>query len=204
MSRVHVMMFVLVLSLFPLAAEAQQVFRDEASFLAAAGVVAFEGFESYPTEQCRVAGTMAATAFATSTFNVTNTPLNVDGAYLCIGNETTGPDTYGAKPTEGNNALVAWSDAGEMVLTFTLRGKKRAYAVGFYLTNHNYSNGPAIFTTNTGQQAIAVPCCLEGLEPAFFGFISSTPFTSFTLGHENWVDAWGIDEVMLGYRKPRR
>jgi hypothetical protein len=123
MSRLHVMMFVLVSSLFPLAAEAQQVFRDEASFLASAGVVAFEGFEAYPTEQCGYPGTMAASAFATSTFSVAIAPLIYDAAYLCIGTGTTGPDMWGPHPTEGNNALIAWSDAGQMVLTFSLRGK---------------------------------------------------------------------------------
>ena len=112
MSRVALMLSC-VLSL-PLAAEAQQVYRDKAAFLAAVGEVTFQGFESYPHQpDCSAGGSNPVTFFATPSFTITQTPLDGGTSFLCIG--TAG--AYDPSPTEGINALIAGSISPRMANT---------------------------------------------------------------------------------------
>ena len=90
----------------PAVSGATTVFTDRAAFLAAAGPVTTEGFESYATNTCSSGGPSPSNSFAGAQFSVTSTPTEGGTSFLCTGTAGSGP-----VPTEGNNALIAGSNS---------------------------------------------------------------------------------------------
>jgi hypothetical protein len=181
----------------PTLAHGQQVFTDEAAFLAAVRNVTVESFESVPTDpqSCTTGGT----AVDVGTISIITEPADGGTSFLCIGSTGDG----GPRPTDGANALIAGSNTGDRwTLTLSIRGKA-AHAVGFYLTDAA-EQGDALFSTDKGHQAVMAECCQPSeptSEPIFFGFVSDKPFKTFYLTNTGHVDGWGIDELILAAGK---
>jgi hypothetical protein len=171
-----------------------EVFTDKAGFLAAIGEVVFQGFESYPTNECSSGGPSPTTFLESESFTVTTVPAESGTSFLCTG--TTAGGSPG--PTEGINTLVAGSNTGSTwTLEFILTDTRPAYAIGLYLTDAA-ERGDAIFVTSGGDEIVMARCCRTGTSPVFFGLISNKPFRSFELRNTGAFDGWGIDELMLG------
>lgn len=183
----------LCFAIWPSFAEGQ-VYRDESSFLAAVGEIAFEGFENFPTEDCSFGGATPASVIRFDRFRVATEPLEGGTSFLCVGTTILSP---GPAPTKGTNALIAGSNTVDRVrLIFSMR--RSLYAVGFYITN---ASDPRhiLFATDRNESATLAPCCEinPGGSPLFFGFVATKPFKTFSLTNTGQVNGWGFDEVML-------
>jgi len=171
--------------------EAASVYYDRAAFLAAVGSVISEGFESYATNTCTDGGPSPTNVFAGAHFNVTSTPTEGGTSFLCTGTAGAGP-----VPTEGNNALIAGSNTMDTwYLDFQLLNGP-VFAVGFDVVDAA-ENGAALFANENGETATIANCCLNPGSTLFFGFISDTPFSRFTLTNTAHGDGWAIDQVAL-------
>jgi hypothetical protein len=80
-------------------------------------------------------------------------------------------------------------------LDFQVLGRP-IYAVGFDLVDAA-EGGAALFANENGETATIASCCRSSGSVLFFGFISDTPFSRFTLINTAHGDGWAIDQVVL-------
>ncbi len=191
-------------------------FTDEAAFLRVAGtVVAVEGFESLPHENCGTGQTQTDLVMPFFSINIAPYilyPNSTETVFLCVGDANLSYDP-GAGPTEGNNALIAGSMTGSTYnVNFRLDSPIRAVAFDYtdvaerigtptgISGNGNFEffteNPPGVFTT--------ISFCCSGPHEGFFGYVGKEPITYFGVRTQGRQDIIGLDRIQLalGHGKP--
>ena len=186
----------------PPAASNYTVYTDKASFLAAVGEVTFQGFEASPEFACPPYGTSyvgVGSTFESASFSVTNYD-ETGTSFACAGEVGSGPAAYA---TEGTHFLAVGNWVGyKWRLDFTILDSRSVYAVGFYLVDAA-QRGDAVFIGPDGTRITMVECCQIDFSQRFFGVVSKRPMGSFSLDPTASNDGWSIDEVMLGFGRPK-
>ena len=187
----------------PPAASNYTVYTDKASFLAAVGELVFQGFEASPEFACPpypndYSGVGAS--FESASFAATIIPESGGTAFLCVGDDMTTAMT--PRATEGTHFLSVGSVLGnDWTLDVSLLASRPVYAVGFYMVDAA-EKGDAMFVGPDGTRITMLECCQPGGSTRFFGVVSNKTLTSFSL-EGSPSDGWAIDEVMLGFGRPK-
>jgi phosphate:Na+ symporter len=154
-----------------------QVFTDEAEFLAAAGELSIEGFESTPDGTTR-------TLIAFDNFGVSSVDLSVssDG------------------PIEGNQSLF-WAPmsppAAGTTLVFSFERPVTAFGMTLFDLPETESGGALTFKNGADASEVIESGHSSAGSEVFFGFISETAFDEATIVSTLGGGRLGIDNIRL-------
>lgn len=167
-------------------------FTSEPAFLDAATPTHFENFDDEPAGSC-------AMSVSTSYFNVTITPLSGTLTGVVVGNSIGwfGETNYlgGGCPSGSNNPWRL-----DFVMNFPV------YAVGFNVESASEAptqgGGTSVVRLDLpgGEQFVmssCPPCYPPGGAVYFFGFVSDTPLTAFSIVNTAYSDGVGFDRFQF-------
>lgn len=171
-------------------AAAVVAYTSETDFLNATSPTVVDSFETDATGW--------STSLDTSYFNVTTTPLN--GGTSRVGVQLDDDSTDGLQQLHaGSVTNDGWR------LDFTL--DQEIYAIAFDITDASErqidGGGQSFFTMSlpTSDTFIISSCppCLPNLSVQFFGVVSDTPFSSFSMTNTAWSDGIFFDRAQITF-----
>lgn len=165
------------------------LYTSETTFLAEAGPVALESFETV------AARTRSNQPILTPTFEITPSPSLVG-----VQDALNSPEqAYGAFPSDGSRYLFLYREL-EATGTLVFQLAAPATAFGFHVTDIGEATGQVTVRTGVGDTTSDITLAnydTPGLggNLFFYGFTQTQPFTQVTLTFTGVDEALGLDEV---------
>ena len=166
-----------------------QTFSDETLFSEQVQLITTEDFESH-TYTPSACGDGGVSTFVGSQFSAELIPNGSGIAYLCV------DPTPASQPTpQGALGLeIGATDSWVMNFDLTVPGVN---AISMLLTDIAENNGDALLRLPGEADVAIAECCLPDGSSIFFGFITDSPVSSFSLVNTGTFDGWGLDNVQL-------
>jgi hypothetical protein len=170
---------------------ANATFTTETSFVAAAGPVAIESFET-TAPRLRAASPLATPLFALSG--------GTTGIGVQSGTDNPEP-AFGAVATDGTRFVSVYlPNQPQGTLVFDLLTPAKAF--GFNITDVGEANGVITLRTDVGAYAAGInvatyPPTFANGNVQFYGLTQDTPFTRVFLTVTGLDDAYGLDKIYV-------
>ena len=156
-------------------------YTTKSSFDAAAGTTAIQTFNSFTAD----------TFFAPTPVVLPGFTLSATSVSINNGNKIDVPPFEFPASIDGSTAVFGFVGSG-ITVTFTFTTPILSFGAGF-----DDLNTPGTTTISAAGQTLTPPMTVSG-QMTFYGFVSTTPFTTVTFANNATTDGFYMDNLQFG------